>query len=101
VRPDVDEDVFTDAVIELAMIQGWRVAHFRPAKTAKGYRTPMQGHVGWPDLALAKGGRFIAAELKSARGKPSNEQLDWLAALGDHGRLWRPSDIREIEETLR
>ncbi len=34
----------------------WRIAHFRPAKTEKGWRTPMTGDVGFPDLVIARWG---------------------------------------------
>jgi hypothetical protein len=101
VRLDVTEAQFTDTLIEMAMLRRWRVFHARPARTAQGWRTATQGHKGWPDLALARGGVFLGAELKTERGKPSDDQLSWLSELGDHGRLWRPRDIDEIEETLR
>lgn len=88
-------------VIDYALLRGWRVAHFRPARTARGWRTPMEGHPGVPDLIFARGGRVLLAELKRHGKHPTPEQRAWLAALGEHGRLWRPSDWDEIEETLR
>jgi hypothetical protein len=96
----VTEDDYLRRVLDTATIHGWRVAHFRPAKTAKGWRTPMQGHPGLPDLVLARNGRVILAELKSDRGRPTVDQVAWLAALGDHGRLWRPKEWTAVLSEL-
>lgn len=99
--PTASEDDLQTMVLQTAALCGWRFCHFRPARTAQGWRTPVQGHRGFPDVALAKDGRFLAVELKGPKGKPSPDQLLWLAALGDHGRLWRPTNEDEIKETLR
>jgi hypothetical protein len=95
------------AVIELARLLGWRVAHFRPAQTAQGWRTPVQADgKGFPDLVLVRRERLVFAELKSARGRTSLEQQGWLAAL--HGTaaevyLWDSLDwtAGTIEAALR
>ena len=79
-----------DSVIELAQTLHWRVTHFRPAKTKKGWRTAIQGDPGFVDLVLAKGGRVLHIELKSAIGTLSAEQKSWRDALGETWRLWRP-----------
>lgn len=96
---------FTAQVLELARIRGWRRAHFRPARTAKGWRTAVQGDgVGFPDLVLIRGSRLVVAELKTNRGRVRPEQSEWLAAFvtaGAETYLWRPSDWPEIEEVLR
>jgi len=121
---DLLEKDFTDNVVQLAKTLGWRVAHFRPAQTKQGWRTAMQGDKGFPDLVLAKAGRVIFAELKSATGKVSKEQQEWLDELTDHqftypqliieqsGKtieikpgpgevyVWRPDDIDEIGKVL-
>jgi hypothetical protein len=53
----LSEAAFTDAVIELARLGGWRVAHFRPARTASGWRTPVQGDgAGFPDKGVGEAG---------------------------------------------
>ena len=88
-------------LLDLARLRGWRVAHFRPARTAQGWRTPITGHPGFPDLGLARSGRILAVELKSATGRPTAEQLAWLDALGPFGRLWRPADWDAIVRTLQ
>jgi hypothetical protein len=93
----LSEADFQQRVMDAARRAGWRVAHFRAAKTQRGnWITPMTGDKGFPDLALAKDGRVILAELKSDKGKPSKEQLAWLAAVGGHGRLWSPENWEAI-----
>lgn len=92
-RPPAEtEAAFTTRVIQTARLHGWKVTHFRPARTAAGYRTAVQGDIGFPDLVLARRGVVIVAELKTARGKPTDEQEVWLAELGDLAVLWRPAD---------
>ena len=85
-----------DAVIELAHIRKWRVAHFRPAMNERGqWRTAVAGDgAGFPDLVLVRD-RVIFAELKSEIGKLSTYQQVWRDAIetagGDY-QLWRPAD---------
>jgi VRR-NUC domain len=101
----VSERDFQAAVVEAARLLGWRVAHFRPARTAQGWRTPVQADgAGFPDLIAVRGPRLIAAELKSERGKLRPEQAQWLEAFqaaGAEARIWRPDDWAAIEERLR
>jgi len=79
-------------VIDLAHALNWRVAHFRPALTSKGWRTPVGGDgAGFPDLVLAKMGRILFAELKGDHGKLSKAQLDWMGQLDEHLEVWRPA----------
>jgi hypothetical protein len=96
---------FEAAVIELAQVYQWRVAHFRPAKTEKGWRTPVSADgKGFPDLLLLRADRQLVVELKTGRGKLTPEQVDWIeafAAAGVETRLWRPEDWPEIDATLR
>ncbi len=76
------EAEFQQAVINLAKLHGWRVMHTRPALTRAGrWATPLQGHPGFVDLVLAKEGRVWFLELKSAKGKATPEQQEWLSAL--------------------
>lgn len=97
------------AVTELAEVYGWQWAHFRPAKTSKGWRTPVSGSLGkgWPDLVLARerDGRLLFIELKSAKGSPTPEQDHVARVLGTAGRyfLWRPRhlDSGEIAAILQ
>lgn len=102
----MSEAEFQAAVIELAQQCGWMVAHFRPGRTADGWRTPvMADGVGFPDLVLAKPGRpLILAELKREDGKITTDQRRWLNTLtqcdGIACFLWRPSDWPATEALL-
>jgi hypothetical protein len=104
VRPRESEAGFQRAVIDLARLMGFRVAHFRAAQTGKGWRTPVQADgAGFPDLLMVRGGRVIAAELKAERGRVSDEQLAWLDALAAAGvevAVWRPRDWGRVVATL-
>ncbi len=103
----MSEAQLQDAVIEMAQLLGWRVAHFRPAQTTKGWATPVQADgAGFPDLIMLRDSWMIAAELKSAKGKVSPAQDEWLDAflrVGATVAVWYPRDLRsgEIERALR
>ncbi len=79
--PPLREAELQDAIVEAAMMLGWRVMHTRPARTGKGWRTPLQGHRGFPDLVLVRPPRLVFAELKSLSGKLTPEQTAWIDAL--------------------
>jgi hypothetical protein len=101
----MDWQQFTEAVIGVAQALGWRVAHFRPARTAKGWRTAVSGDgKGFPDLLLARGDRLIVAELKTGRGRLTREQRAWLDAFaavpGVTACVWRPKSWAEMVELL-
>jgi hypothetical protein len=100
------EQQLLDNVIELGHLFGWRIAHFRPALTKHGWRTPVSADgQGFPDLVLVRD-RVLFVELKAARGRMSPEQLDWAAALVNGSaeyHTWRPIDWLDgtIEAVLR
>ena len=99
------EAEFQTLVIDYAHLMGWRVAHFRPAQTGKGWRTAMQGDPGFFDLVLARNGQVIFAELKSEKGVMTGAQWAWYHAVKDHAiavyaHIWRPSDWPEIQKIL-
>lgn len=99
--PVESEADFTTWVVQAAKLHGWMCTHFRPARTAQGYRTPVQGDKGFVDIVLARAGVVIFAELKAARGRLAPEQRAWLAALGDRAVVWRPGDRDAILAVLR
>ena len=104
-RAPADEAAFQAVVVEIARLAGWRVAHFRAARTEKGWRTPVAADgAGWPDLVLVRPPRIVFAELKSERGKLSARQADWIGALrllpAAEVYVWRPDDWDELVETL-
>jgi len=92
----ITEKEFSQQVIDLARIFGWKV-----------YRTWTSIHspAGYPDLCLVRLSRLIFAELKSERGKTTPAQQEWLDILDATGKcevyLWRPDDIDEIARLLR
>lgn len=95
------EDHLQRRVLDLAALRGWRRVHIRPARTERGWRTPYEGDPGLPDLILARRGVVILAELKGSRTPWQPGQREWLAAAGQHGRLWRPANWPSIVEELR
>ena len=99
------EAEFQSQVIDLARHTGWRLFHARPGQTQSGrWATQMSGDVGYPDLTLCRGDRLIFAELKSANGQATGEQVEWLQALGAAhyvtAQLWRPHDLDAIATLL-
>lgn len=96
--PRVTERQFQAQVERYARLCGWLVYH-----TAFSVRSPS----GFPDLVCVRDGRLAIAELKSAAGRLTPAQEDWLAAFGAVPgvtvRVWRPTDEdwAEIEATLR
>lgn len=102
--PRITEHEFLRQVLEYARLHGWLCAHFRPARTAQGWRTAVQGDgKGFPDLVLVRD-RLVAAELKrSRRERPRPEQVAWIGALraaGVEAHCWAPEDWAEIERVL-
>ena len=95
---------FQRQVIDLARLLGWTVAHFRPARTEQGWRTPVAADgAGFPDLVLVRD-RVLFVELKSARGRTSPDQDAWIEALTEAGAevyLWRPDDFDDLHAVLR
>lgn len=94
-------------MIDLAHALGWIVAHFRAAKTERGWRTPVQADGnGFPDLVMSswRQGRVVYAELKSNNGKLSPEQQMWISHLehaGQEAYTWRPCDWDQIVRILQ
>lgn len=106
--PKLSEEEFQQQVIDLAHYCNWTVAHFRKARTLKGWVTPVQADgKGWPDLVLVRHFTIIFAELKSEKGKLTPEQQNWIDLLSNVGDkdvqvyIWRPENWDKIEATLR
>lgn len=101
------EREFQNKVIELAHLNHWLVAHFRPARVLRHGKEIYETAVGadgkgFPYLVLVRGGEIIFAELKSENGKLSPEQETWRFALDSVSLcvVWRPSDWDAIVELL-
>lgn len=98
------EREFERAVIEALDVFGWRWCHFRPGRTASGWRTALSGAAGFPDIVAVRGERVLFIELKAEGGRLSGPQREWLAELeraGQDVRVWRPDDWDEIKAALR
>lgn len=101
----IRERDFQRVVVDLAKWHGWLVFHPLPAQNGRGqWRTATQGDTGFPDLVLvhAKGG-IIFAELKSAIGKLSDRQQNWINKIieaGGEAYVWRPADLEQIKAIL-
>ena len=103
----MSENELLDCVLETAALFGWRSMHQRPGRLANGsWRTATQGDgKGWPDLVLVRD-RVLYAELKSATGRLSEDQSEWLLALEKahvEVHVWRPEQWTDgtIESVLR
>jgi hypothetical protein len=82
---------------------GWLWCHYRPAQTGKGWRTPLSGHKGCPDLIIAGHGLFVGAELKTdddKTSKPTAEQAAWLKAAGASAAIWRPRHWPQVHDFI-
>ena len=102
----ISEAEFTQQLIELAHLKGWRAAHFRPAMTKDGWRTAVQGDgKGFPDLVLVhpEQKRLIFAEVKRDGDKRTPAQEDWYCWLFQTKAevyIWRPGDWETIVDIL-
>ena len=96
----ISEEAFTRSVIALAQLCGWRVHR---------NWTELHSPKGWPDLVCCreeKGvGRLVFIEAKSARGKLSPKQAEWLSLLGRVPGVMalciRPQDWDEVVALLQ
>ncbi len=113
----LSEADFQTRIIDRARTLGWWVHHGRPARKGDGsWSTPIQGDAGFPDLVLARGGRVIFVEVKTEKGRLTDQQKQWMAELAGgpwtspqvstvnervEVYLWRPSDTARIEGILQ
>ncbi len=103
--PRESEGDFATWVEARFAILDFKVAHFRPAKTDKGWRTAVScDGKGYPDYNALKPPRCLFVEIKSENGKVSPEQAQWLNSFAGievvETYLWFPSDREEIEAIL-
>lgn len=102
---ELTEAEFQSQVCQLAELYGWSWAHFRPAMTKYGWRTPVSGPLGagWPDLVMVRGDRLVFVELKRDRTKPTGLQDTVLTILSQTRAevyVWRPRDWDLVMEVL-
>lgn len=91
------ENELKQLVVALARRCGWAVYHVPQAAMRNG------GGRGYPDLTMARDGEHLWLELKQQKTAPTEEQLDWAAAIGRGWHLIRPSDwdSGRVAELLR
>lgn len=105
--PAESETSFQTAVLDFAKLRGWMCAHFRPARTNGGWKTPVQGDAGFVDIVFCRPPRIVFAELKSDKGRMEPAQEKWVYRLAQSGGelvdtyVWRPSDWPEVEAALQ
>lgn len=94
---------FERVIADALRLFGWRYAHFRPALTKRGWRTPMTGDKGFPDFVAVRGNRLLVIEVKGDRGYPDAEQRAWhhaLMAAGVEVMVARSKDWDDIKHML-
>lgn len=103
----LSEAEFQEMIVARARVRGWSVHHDRGD-----YRKAIAGDPGFPDLVLAKKGRVLFIEVKSARGGATDAQKHWLTQLNPgwdfpdkldselHVAIWRPADWPHIQQIL-
>lgn len=96
---DIREKDLQKQVRQFAEGMGWKIA-----VTWTSIHSPR----GWPDLFMVRGPQFCAIELKAEKGKVSEHQEAWLAALRElpgarFVGVVRPSDwfSGALDEVLR
>lgn len=79
----VSEDDLKGLVIDALHQYRWLVHHDRPARTNQGWKTPIEGDKGFPDVVAVhpRTGVTMFLELKSASGPLKPEQTEWLDRL--------------------
>ena len=88
--PSLTEAQLKARVLELAHAAGWMVYH-RPAR----WQTNGGGS-GYPDLTLVRHGEVLWLELKQEKGKLTDAQEAWMAALpAGLAYVIRPSNVED------
>lgn len=90
----------TEAQLQATILEAAQWLHWVSYHTHDSRRSA----AGFPDLVLCRGTRLVFAELKSAKGKVTPEQQQWLDALAATGAevyCWRPGDLQEALRILR
>jgi hypothetical protein len=95
VQQNMSETAFQDQVVAMAKALGWLVYHTYDSR---------RSNKGWPDLFMVRNGRALAWELKKESGKPTPDQVEWIAQLekvpGIMARVVYPHDWLWIVEQL-
>ncbi len=91
-----EEQHLQASVEELLQLRGWKYMHHHDSRRS----VP-----GWPDIFACRGTRAVAIEIKTATGRVSREQTEWILALrlaGVEAMVVRlPADWAKVGEVLR
>ncbi|CAN5668110.1 hypothetical protein BH24ACT5_BH24ACT5_30640 [soil metagenome] len=102
VRPSETECERT--IVEAARMLGYLVHGSRPATSQKGWRTPLKGDRGFPDLVICGHGHCFMVELKRKPNRIEPAQQAWfdvLTAAGIDVRVvWVPEQQQQFIDTL-
>lgn len=94
-RASVRERDLQSQVMALLKVNGWLAYHTYDSRRSA---------PGFPDIVATKGRRLLALELKTATGKVTIEQYQWLMALGSvaggEAYVVRPKDVDAIAEIV-
>lgn len=95
-HPRVSEKMFLEQIRQVAREAGYLMYHPHRSEHSE---------AGWPDLVLAKPGKpLILSELKSAKGRLTRAQRQWLEVLAQTEGVvvcvWRPADLERIRHVL-
>lgn len=103
----ISEAAFQRSVIELARTLGWRVGHIHDSRRqiAPGRFVGDKDAAGIPDLMMVRGSRLLLIELKTDKGRLTDEQVAWMHALDQvetvEAAVWRPKSWPGVEQVLR
>lgn len=91
--PTEREAGFQDAIVTAARYLNWTVYHTHDSRRSE---------PGFPDLVLVRD-RVLFREVKTEKGRLTEEQLHWQTALAGAGAdvsVWRPAQWDDIEREL-
>lgn len=96
----MSETAFQGWVIKQAIACGWKIYRQQRMMIGGVWRSGMNPR-GWPDLTLIRPPQLGFLELKAVGGKPSDEQVETLAALNrcdgvSFARCVDPKDALEV-----
>ncbi len=90
-------------IVKMAQAQGWMVRPTQQGSQDSHRRKIRNGTAaGFPDLVLARDGRFMFWELKTQKGEMEPEQRQWMDHLFPCYEVIRPSDLARgrVDELL-
>ena len=84
----ITKNDFRNAFTDMATLYGWKWHETYDSRQ----------NTGFPDLVLAKNRQVLFAKLKTETGVVTEEEQDWVDALG--GGIWRPRNMDTIHTFL-